>query len=150
CGSMCPESGTADGSLYVLDGDLACRKVLDDLVTPNGMTWSLDGRTMYLADTRRGYIWAFDFDVASGALGERRLFADLGAMPGGPDGATLDAQGFLWSAQFDGGCLVRYAPDGRIDRVVRVPVTKPSSCAFGGPDWRELYVTTATLRMTEQ
>jgi sugar lactone lactonase YvrE len=150
CGSMQPEAGTADGSLYVLDGNLACRKVLDDLVIPNGMTWSLDHRIMYLADTRRGCIWSFDFDLASGALGERRLFADLGAMPGGPDGATLDAQGFLWSAQFDGGCLVRYAPDGRVDRVVRLPVTKPSSCSFGGPDFRELYVTTATLRMTEE
>ena len=143
CGSMNPDSGTADGHLYVLDRDLRCRKVLDDLVTPNGMAWSDDGATMYLADTRRGHIYAFAFDAGAGTLGERRIFADLGAMPGGPDGATIDADGFLWSAQFDGGCLVRYAPDGAMDRVVRLPVTKPTSCGFGGPGYRQLYVTTA-------
>ena len=128
----------------MLDRNLTCRKVLDDLLTPNGMAWSDDGNTMYLADTRRGQIYAFAFDVTSGTLGERRIFADLGAMPGGPDGATLDTDGFLWSAQFDGGCLVRYAPDGQMDRVVRLPVTKPTSCGFGGPGFRQLYVTTAT------
>jgi len=149
CGSMNPESGTADGSLYVLERNLQWRKVLDDLLTPNGMAWSVDGATMYLADTRRGHIYAFAFDTGAGTLSERRIFADLGAMPGGPDGATLDADGFLWSAQFDGGCLVRYAPDGAMDRVVRLPVTKPTSCAFGGPGYRQLYVTTATRGLDE-
>lgn len=149
CGSMNPESGTADGNLYVLERNLRCRKVLDDLLTPNGMAWSDDGATMYLADTRRGHIYAFAFDAAAGALGERRIFADLGAMPGGPDGATLDADGYLWSAQFDGGCLVRYAPDGAMERVVRLPVSKPTSCSFGGPGYRQLYVTTATRGLGE-
>jgi sugar lactone lactonase YvrE len=149
CGSMNPESGTADGSLYVLGRDLECRKVLDDLVTPNGIAWSRDGKTMYLADTRRGFIYAFGFDAATGSLGERCIFADLGAMPGGPDGSTLDAEGFLWSAQFDGGCLVRYAPDGTMDRVVRLPVTKPTSCGFGGPGYARLYVTTATRGLSD-
>jgi sugar lactone lactonase YvrE len=148
CGSMNPESGTADGSLYVLEADLQCRKVLDGFVTPNGMAWSADGATMYIADTRRGCIDAFAYDVALGTLGERRRFADLGAMPGGPDGATIDAEGFLWSAQFDGGCIIRYAPDGAMDRVIRLPVTKPTSCAFGGPGYRQLFVTTATRGLT--
>ena len=144
CGSMNPESATADGSLYVLGRDLHCTRVLDDLVVPNGMTWSADNRTMYLADTRRGLIWAFDFDLERGTIDNRRVFADYASMPGGPDGATLDAQGYLWSAQVDGGCLIRYAPDGRIDRVVRVPVSRPTSCAFGGDGYRELFVTSAT------
>ncbi len=148
CGSMNPESGTADGNLYVLGRDLACRKVLDDFLTPNGMTWSMDGATMYLSDTRRGYIYAYAFEAAKGTLGERRIFADLGAMPGGPDGATLDAEGYLWSAQVDGACIVRYAPDGTMDRVIRMPVTRPTSCAFGGPGYRQLYVTTATRGMS--
>ena len=104
CGSMNPESGTADGGLYVLHPDLHCVKVLSDLVVPNGVTWSLDNRTMYLADTRRGVIWAFDFDLETGALDNRCVFADYASMPGGPDGATLDSGGFLWSAQVDGGC----------------------------------------------
>ncbi|MEO8754971.1 MAG: SMP-30/gluconolactonase/LRE family protein [Casimicrobiaceae bacterium] len=149
CGSMNPESGTADGSLYVLDGDLRCRRVLDDFVTPNGMTWSPDGATMYIADTRRGFIYAFAFDAANGTLGERRIFADLGAMPGGPDGATIDAEGFLWWAQVDSGCIIRYAPDGRMDRVVRLPVSRPTSCGFGGRGYRQLFVTTATRGLSE-
>jgi len=144
CGSMNPESGLAEGSLYMVDGDLRCTRVLPDWLTPNGMTWSLDNATMFIADTRRGCIDAFDFDLARGTLGERRTFADLGAFPGGPDGATTDAEGYLWSAQFDGGCLIRYAPDGRMDRVLRLPVSRPASCAFGGPGYRQLFVTTAT------
>ena len=69
--------------------------------------------------------------------------------PGGPDGATIDAEGCLWSAQFGGGCLIRYTPDGTIDRVIRMPVGKPASVAFGGDDYRRLYVTTASRGMTE-
>lgn len=144
CGSMNPDSGRAEGSLYVLDGNLDCRHVLGDFLTPNGMAWSPDGRTMYAADTRRGYIYAFDFDVTAGSLGKRRVFADLGALAGAPDGATVDCEGCLWSAQWDGGCLIRFDPQGHIERVIRVPVSKPTSCAFGGPEYRQLFVTTAT------
>ena len=143
CGSMNPESGIAEGSLYVLDTDLTCKRMAGGWLTPNGIAWSGDGRTMYVSDTRRGVIHGFDFDVASGSLGERRVFADLGALPGGPDGATVDSEGYLWSAQWDGGCLIRYHPDGRMDRVVRLPVSKPTSCAFGGTGHRQLFVTTA-------
>lgn len=144
CSSMNPESGIAEGSLYVLERDLSHRRLHGGYFTPNGLVWSLDGTTMYVADTRRGIIYAFAFDVARGALGERRVFADLGAMPGGPDGATMDAEGGLWSAQFDGACLIRYDASGRMDKVIRLPVTRPTSCTFGGPDYRHLYVTTAT------
>ena len=144
CASMNPESAIAEGSLYVLDAAPTCRHVLGDWLTPNGIAWSLDQATMYMADTRRGEIYAFPFDVATGELGARRLFADLGAFPGGPDGATIDSEGFMWSAQFDGGCLMRYAPDGMLERVIRLPVSKPTSCAFGGPGYRHLFVTTAT------
>jgi sugar lactone lactonase YvrE len=144
CASMNPESGGAEGSLYVLDRDLSHRRVHGGYFTPNGIAWSLDGATMFVADTRRGAIFSFPFDAVSATLGERRTFAELGALPGGPDGATVDAEGGLWSAQFDGACLIRYDAGGRMDRVVRLPVSKPTSCAFGGTDYRELYVTTAT------
>jgi sugar lactone lactonase YvrE len=149
CGSMQPDSASAAGSLYVLDRDLQCRKVQGDLVVPNGIVWSLDGRTMYLADTRRGFIYAYDFDAESGTLGERRIFADLGATTGGPDGATLDAEGCLWSTQFGGGSLIRFSPQGMIDRIVRLPVARPTSCAFGGRDYRQLFVTSATRGMSD-
>jgi len=148
CCSMNPESGTADGSLYVLERDLAWRRLHGGYFTPNGLAWSRDGTTMYFSDTRRGIIYAFPFDARTGAIGARRVFADVGALPGGPDGATVDADDHLWSAHFDGGCLIRYAPDGRMDRVVRLPVSKPASCAFGGPAYRQLFVTTATRGMT--
>lgn len=143
CSSMNPESGLAEGGLYVLDRDLSCRRLHGGYFTPNGLAWSLDGATMYIADTRRGAIYAFPFDAANGTLGERRVFADLGDLPGGPDGATIDADGGLWSAQFDGGCVIRYDASGRMDRVVRLPVTRPTSCGFGGPGYRQLFVTTA-------
>jgi sugar lactone lactonase YvrE len=144
CGSMNPESATADGHLYCLERTLECHHVLADLHTPNGMTWSADGATLYLADTRRGMIYAYPFDAGPGTLGERRVFADLGALPGGPDGATIDSEGYLWWAQVDGGSLIRFAPDGRMDRVLRLPVSRPTSCAFGGIGHRQLFVTTAT------
>jgi sugar lactone lactonase YvrE len=149
CGSTNPESGIAEGSLYVLDARLRCRRTLGDLITPNGLAWSPDGTTMYLADTRRAMIHAFAFDPDRGTLGDRRTFADTSALPGGPDGATVDREGFLWSAHWDGGCLIRYAPDGDTDRVVRLPVSRPTSCAFGGPDHRRLYVTTATRGLSQ-
>lgn len=148
CGSMNPDSGRAEGSLYVLDAALRCHRVQGGYFTPNGIAWSLDDRTMYIADTRRGRIDAFDYDADAGEIGARRTFADLGALPGGPDGACVDAEGLLWSAQFDGGCLIRYDAQGRMERVVRLPVTKPTSCAFGGRDYRELFVTTATRGMS--
>jgi sugar lactone lactonase YvrE len=144
CGSMNPESGIAEGSLYVLDASLACRRISGGWLTPNGFAWSPDSGTMYSADTRRGLIYASAYDNATGTPGERRVFADLGALPGGPDGATVDRDGYLWSALFDGGCLIRFAPDGRMDRVIRLPVSKPTSCAFGGAGYDRLFVTTAT------
>jgi len=104
---------------------------------------------MYLSDTRRGFIYAFPYDVTHGDLGECRVFADLGAMAGDPDGATIDCENFLWSAQFGAGCLIRYAPDGTMDRVLRLPVSRPTSCAFGGPGYRQLFVTTATRGLSE-
>ena len=144
CSSMNPESGLAEGSLYVLDHDLSCRRMHGSYFTPNGLAWSLDGRTMYFSDTRRGAIYTFPFDVAAGTLGERQVFADLGALPGGPDGATVDCDHGLWSAHVDDGCLIRYDADGRMERIVRLPVTKPTACTFGGPGYRQLFVTTAT------
>ena len=146
-GSLNPDSSLAEGSLYILGTDLQCRLAMNDLVTPNGHAWSLDGRTMYLSDTRRGLIHAHDFDAGTGDFGPPRTFADLGHFPGGPDGATIDRKGFLWSAQFNGGCLVRFSPDGRMDRIVRLPVSKPTSCTFGGPDHDHLYVTSAARGM---
>lgn len=144
CGSMNPESARAEGRIYSLDPDGSCSHHPGSFLTPNGPVFSADGRLLYLADTRKSLIYVHDFDAGTGRMGPRRVFMDLGALPGGPDGATLDAEGYLWSAQWDGGCLLRLDPDGRIDRIITVPVSKPTSCCFGGPDYRQFFVTTAT------
>jgi sugar lactone lactonase YvrE len=141
CSRAEPESRVAAGEIHVLDGRGEYRRGLDGFVAPGGLAWSLDGRTMYVADTRRGIIYAFAYDVATGTPGARRVFADVGALPGGPAGATVDAEDHLWSAQWDAGCVIRYDPDGRMDRVIRLPVTRPTACAFGGTDHGQLYVT---------
>jgi L-arabinonolactonase len=117
------------------------------IVIANGLCWSPDSRWCYFADSVRRTIWRYRFDAASGALGERQEFARSGGTAL-PDGAAVDAEGFVWSAQWGGGRVVRYAPDGRIDRVLEVPVSQPSCVAFGGPDLDLLFVTTAQAGLT--
>jgi sugar lactone lactonase YvrE len=140
--------GTA--SLYRLDPDCRCTQVIDGLTVSNGLAWSPDNRTMYFADSWTRTIFHCDFDLDSGTPYNQRVFAEVPAGSGVPDGATVDAEGFLWSANFDGSCITRYAPDGSIDRVIPMPVQRPTSCAFGGEDFRILYVTSASLNLTEE
>jgi sugar lactone lactonase YvrE len=149
CGSMTKTMKSASGRLYRVDkGRVAA---LDDTIwISNGIAWSPDGKTMYFADSHVHTIFAYDYDVAEGRIGERRVFAETSGQPGIPDGASVDAEGFLWSAGFGGGCLVRYAPDGRVDRTVLVPISQPTACAFGGSDLRTLYVTTARFRLAPE
>ena len=102
---------------------------------------------MYFADSLKYSLYAYDFDPRPAADGPQRVFATTEA-PGFPDGSTVDAEGYLWNAQFDAWRVVRYAPDGRIDRVIEMPVQRPTCCAFGGPDLSTLYVTTCSQKMT--
>jgi len=145
-GTMCDARRDPTGSLYRFDADFACVKLRNAIIIPNGLAFSPDNRTMYFADTNRHTIWAWDYDLASGAATHERVFADTGA--GRPDGSCVDADGGLWNAQYGGGRLVRYAPTGKVDRVVEVPVANPTCCAFGGDDLGTLYVTTATQRLS--
>ena len=132
------------GSLYRVDTDLSCNRMITDVGVCNGLAFSPDGRTMYFADTNKSVqtIWAFDFDPDTGSISKRRVFATTHDLPGRPDGACTDAEGCYWSANVDGWQLVRYAPDGRIDRKIPLPVQKPSMCAFGGDHLEILYITT--------
>lgn len=145
-GTMCDARRDPTGSLYRFDADFACVKLRNAIIIPNGLAFSPDNRTMYFADTNRHTIWAWDYDLASGAATHERVFADTGE--GRPDGSCVDADGGLWNAQYGGGRLVRYAPTGKVDRVVEVPVANPTCCAFGGDDLGTLYVTTATQRLS--
>jgi sugar lactone lactonase YvrE len=138
------------GSLYRFDLDHSVVKIRDDLIVPNSICWSPDDRTMYLADTYRHRIMAYDFDIAEGAISNERLIADAGSIKGRPDGSTVDSEGFLWTAEMAGGRVVRRAPDGQIDRIVELPVTQPSSCSFGGGALDVLYITTATQRLSQE
>jgi sugar lactone lactonase YvrE len=122
----------------------------DGLHRPNGIAWSPDERTAYACDTWRREIYAFDHDAATGTVSNRRLFASVPEEDGFPDGLTVDAEGFIWNAHYNGWHITRYAPDGRIDRVVRFPVQHVTSVMFGGPALQHLFVTTARMRLTPE
>lgn len=132
------------GALYRFDerGVLSA-PVVDALITQNGLAWSPDGTTMYLSDSHplRRQIWAFDYDVETGEPRNRRVFADLNQHAGRPDGAAVDADGCYWICANDAGLLLRFTPQGKLDRQIAVPATKPAMCAFGGRDLDTLFVT---------
>ena len=137
-------------SLYRFDPDGRHSEMIAGVTVSNGIAWSLDNRVMYFADSWARTIFKFDFDFDSGTVHNRRVFVQLPEGAGVPDGATVDAEGFLWSATFDGGSVIRYAPDGSTDRVIKMPVQRPTSCAFGGEDFSILYVTSASMGLTGQ
>lgn len=138
------KAGPVQGALYCLDLDGALSTHLHAIRISNSICWSPDGGTFYFADTPARTIRAWDFDAESGGLGAQRIFAHV---PEGanPDGSAIDSEGFLWNAQWGAGQVVRYAPDGRIDRVLHVPAPQPACVAFGGPDLTQLYVSTARI-----
>ncbi|MGA2269622.1 MAG: SMP-30/gluconolactonase/LRE family protein [Bryobacteraceae bacterium] len=140
-GSMNDRTCGPEGSLYRFDPQHRLQEKLSGICIPNSLCWAPDGRTMYFSDSRQGVIWAFGVDRA-GEIGSRRVFATI-TPPGVPDGATVDCEGFVWCALYGGWSVARFAPDGRLDRITRLPVQQPTSCAFGGPDLDTLYVTTA-------
>jgi L-arabinonolactonase len=105
---------------------------------------------MYHADTPQGEIWAFDYDTSTGTPSNRRTLCRFDDQPGVPDGSIVDADGCLWNAQWNGGRVLRYTPDGRVDRVIEVPVMNPTCVAFGGPGLDTLFITSAKFTMTPE
>jgi len=138
-----PGSAAADGKLFMFDAGRGRATVASRLLTPSGLAWSVDGTTLYLAESGRAVVHVYDFDLDNGGLGQPHTFADLGAMPGDLGGLTVDGDDHLWVALPGASCLVRCAPTGRIDRVVRMPVTLSTACAFGGDHGERMFVTTA-------
>lgn len=147
-GSMDNQLHRPQGALYRFDPDGGMQRVLDGVIVSNGIAFAPDGRTMYFTDTRRHLSWCFDLDPDSGMLSNQRVFADHGATRDRPDGACVDVDGCLWTAFFGGSRLVRYRPDGRIDRVLPMPVTNPTCVCFGGAALKTLYVTSAAKFLT--
>ncbi|MCY4010128.1 MAG: SMP-30/gluconolactonase/LRE family protein [Anaerolineaceae bacterium] len=140
----------AEGKLYSLTADGVASVAFGEIYCPNCLVWSADGRSMFFADTPRQQILRFPFDLDSGALGEAALFVDTHSHPGQPDGGALDADGCLWNAEWGGGRLVRYTPSGKIDRVVALPTSQTTSCAFAGDDLDVLVITTAKRLLSEE
>ena len=136
-------AAAAVGRLYRYSAADGLHSVLDGFITPNGLGFSPDGRTMYLSDSHPSVqaIWAFDYDTDTGTPGNRRLFVDMKPLPGRPDGAAVDADGCYWICGNDAGLVHRFTPDGRLDRSLAVPVKKPAMCAFGGAGLDTLFVT---------
>ena len=133
------------GKLYRYDLDGLSMPVLDDLMIPNGLAFSPDGHRMYLSDSHpdRGAVWVFDYDSDDGVPSNRRLFTDLHPRTGRPDGAAVDCDGAYWTCANGEGVLLRFTPDGVLDRTVDLPMREPTMCAFGGSDMRTLFVTSA-------
>jgi sugar lactone lactonase YvrE len=138
-----------DGSLYRLDADLSFHKLDTGFATSNGLAVSPDGRTVYLTDMRHSLIYAYDYDLDTGNVSGRRVFAEVPDTDGLPDGLIVDGQGYIWSAHWGGWKITRYRPDGGIDREVRLPVENVTCMGFGGPSMTELYITTAWYGFTE-
>lgn len=144
-GSVCSTYNLPGARLYRFDGEMPAEGPLG-LLASNGIAFSPDDRVMYYSDSVTGIVWAFDYDLSDGVATRRRVFAEMTR----PDGATVDADGCYWAASFGHGELIRFAPDGRIDRRVALPTTQISMCAFGGRNLDILFVTTGTFRLKDE
>ena len=130
-------------ALYRIDKDLCLTTAVREVSISNGIAWSPDGSRMYYADTATRGVDAFDYNMETGNLSNRRRFADIDRADGIPDGMTIDSEGHLWVALYLGGAIRRYAADGTWVGTIRLPVVGVTSCAFGGPHLQDLYITTA-------
>lgn len=147
-GSLALDSTPDAGALHRLDPGGAAHLMQAGLHVPNGLGFSPDNTRLYLADSARRRVDVFDFDLATGAIASRRPFVTFAEGEGVPDGLTVDAEGGVWIALWDGWRVVRHRPDGSLDRVVHLPVPRPTSCCFGGADLATLYVTSARVRLS--
>jgi L-arabinonolactonase len=149
-GGFDEKNGAFISSVVRLDPDRRVTTLFEGIACANGICFSPDGRTMYFADSPARKIWTFDYDTESGGVSNRRELSTFDAQPGLPDGSCVDADGCIWNAQWNGRRVVRYTPDGRVDRIVPVPVPNPTCVTFGGAQLDVLYITTARYLMTSQ
>jgi sugar lactone lactonase YvrE len=130
------------GRIYCIDAAAPARSFDASLICPNALCWSIDDTIFYVADSGTGWIYVYDFDLNRGTIARRREFCRLEGL-GIPDGAAVDAQGYIWNARWGAGAVARISPTGQLDRLIRVAATNPTACCFGGPNLDTLYVTTA-------
>ncbi len=149
-GGMNEVTGAADSSVVRIDPDGTLTPLIEGVSCANSICFSVDGRTMFFADTPERTLRAYDYDADTGALGAARIHAEFASEPGLPDGSCVDAEGGVWNAAWEGRRVVRVAPNGEIDQIIDVPVWKPTCCAFGGPDLDTLFITTSRLMSDEE
>lgn len=150
-GTMSLHGKARAGALYMLDREGMAHERLEGITTSNGICWSLDYRTMYYIDTPTQEVVAFDFDMAAGLITNARSIIKIDAAEGHPDGMTIDERGHLWIALWDGGAVVCHDPtSGRRLAKVEVPASRATACAFGGPHLDELYITSASVGLTDE
>jgi len=142
-GTMADDESPGAGALYLLATDHRLTRLISGVGISNGIGWSPDDRHMYYIDSLTYRVDEFDYEPGTGAIGNRRAFASVGAGGVMPDGLAVDSEGCVWVAAWGGGEVRRYAPDGRLTLTVDVPAANVTSCAFGGPGLRTLYITTA-------
>jgi sugar lactone lactonase YvrE len=149
-GTMAPDDRPKSAALYRLDSPGELTLVLSGVTISNGLAWSKDGRKLYYIDTPTRTITRFAFDADTGELGTAAIHADTSSLSGWPDGMTIDSEGNLWVAFWDGWAVRCFSGhDGTLLDEIAVPVARPTSCAFGGPDMRHLYITTARIELDE-
>jgi L-arabinonolactonase len=149
-GSMDDNEKDPTGGLFRLDAKLRCEQLVDGIIVSNSLCWSPDSRTMYFADSPRRSVWAWDFEPETGTISNRRPLIRFSEKDGVPDGATVDAEGFIWLAHWDGRRVTRYDPKGRICQEVKFPVQRPTCPMFGGPNLNLVYVTSASIHLSSR
>ncbi|MDX3453413.1 SMP-30/gluconolactonase/LRE family protein [Streptomyces sp. ME02-8801-2C] len=148
-GTMTYDETPGGGTLSRLTGDGDVTTVLDDVTVSNGTGWSPDGRLMYYIDSPTRRVDVFDVSADGRSVSNRRQLALIEEGAGFPDGLTVDADGCVWVALWDGGAVRRYTPAGALDRTITLPTVRPTACAFGGPNLTDLYITTARVGLSD-
>jgi sugar lactone lactonase YvrE len=148
-GSMC-SSKKKQGSLYRYDPDGSIHLMETGLTIANGLGWSPDQKIFYLTDSAEKKIYAYNFELATGRIRDRYIFVDLVGESFYPDGLTIDSEGNVWSAMWDGWCVIRFNPKGEETLRIPLPVQRPTSCTFGGRDLDTLYITSASVGLSEE
>ncbi|WP_373529637.1 SMP-30/gluconolactonase/LRE family protein [Nostoc sp.] len=147
-GSMC-SSEKPQASLYRYDTDGSLHIMETGLTISNGLGWSPDQKTFYLTDSPQQKIYVYDFNSVTGNISNRRIFVDLTNESFYPDGLTIDSEGYIWSAMWNGWCVIRFNPKGEEILRIKLPVQVPTSCTFGGEDLQTLYITTASVGLSQ-
>ena len=137
---------SSTGTLYRVEPDLKVVAMDGPVGISNGTCFSPEGSILYFADTMAETIYAYDLDLDSGDISNKRVFSNLKGH-GYPDGSTVDAEGYVWNARWEAACVIRFSPDGEIDRIVNIPASRVTCCAFGGANLDELYVTTSRMNV---